>query len=169
MAIARVAVETIVGRTASPMRLIHAIPPSNPVMSSAPESEHLVKKTTVPTTRAYKVSREFDIEDMTLLRLMMTMNSAYTKADAIENHTPTGLIASEPDNLTSQVGIHQDYALANLKTIIGILWLRSCCCRCNLWGHLGTRCLLRKGHFPFQSAEIRYDCLLGHSSIVWLP
>ena len=34
---------------------------------------------------------------------------------------------SEPDNLTSQVRIHQDYALANLKTIIGILWLRSCC------------------------------------------
>ena len=33
---------------------------------------------------------------MALLRLMMTMNSAYTKADAIENQTPTGSIASEP-------------------------------------------------------------------------
>ena len=33
---------------------------------------------------------------MALLRLIMTMNSAYTKADAIENHTPVGLIASDP-------------------------------------------------------------------------
>ena len=52
VAIAKVAVETIVGRIASPMRLIHAIPESSPVISSAPESEHLVKKTTVPTNRA---------------------------------------------------------------------------------------------------------------------
>ena len=52
VAIARVAVETIVGRIASPVRLIHAIPPSNPVMSSAPESKHLVKKTMLPTNRA---------------------------------------------------------------------------------------------------------------------
>ena len=52
VAIAKVAVDTIVGRTASPMRLIQAIPPSSPVMSSAPDIEHLVKKTTVPTSRA---------------------------------------------------------------------------------------------------------------------
>ena len=52
VAIAKVAVDTIVGRTASPMRLTQAVPPSSPVMSSAPESEHLVKKTTVPTSRA---------------------------------------------------------------------------------------------------------------------
>ena len=52
VAIAKVAVETIVGRIASPMRLIQAIPESSPVISSAPESEHLVKKTTVPTNRA---------------------------------------------------------------------------------------------------------------------
>ena len=52
VAIAKVAVETIVGRTASPMRLIYAIPESSPVMSSAPDIEHLVKKTTVPVSRA---------------------------------------------------------------------------------------------------------------------
>ena len=52
VAIAKVAVEMIVGKTASPMRFIHAIPPSSPVMSSAPENEHLVKKTMVPTSRA---------------------------------------------------------------------------------------------------------------------
>ena len=42
VAIARVDVETIVGRIASPMRLAHANPPSSPVVISAPESEHLV-------------------------------------------------------------------------------------------------------------------------------
>ena len=52
VAIAKVAVETIVGRIASPMRLTHAIPPSSPVMSSVPDIEHLVMKTTVPTNRA---------------------------------------------------------------------------------------------------------------------
>ena len=52
VAIAKVAVETIVGRIASPMRLNHAIPPSSPVMSSAPDIEHLVKKTIVPTSSA---------------------------------------------------------------------------------------------------------------------
>ena len=52
VAIAKVAVETIVGRIASPIRFIHAIPDSSPVMSSAPDIEHLVKKTTVPTNRA---------------------------------------------------------------------------------------------------------------------
>ena len=52
VAIARVAVETIVGRIASPMRFIHAIPDSSPVMRSAPDIEHLVKKTTVPTSSA---------------------------------------------------------------------------------------------------------------------
>ena len=52
VAIARVAVETIVGKMASPMRLNHAIPPSSPVMSSAPDIEHLVKKTIVPTSSA---------------------------------------------------------------------------------------------------------------------
>ena len=51
-AIARVAVDTIVGRTARPMRLIQAIAPSSPDMSSVPESEHLVRKTTVPISRA---------------------------------------------------------------------------------------------------------------------
>ena len=51
-AIARVAVDTIVGRTARPMRLPQAIAPSIPDMSSVPESEHLVKNTTVPTIRA---------------------------------------------------------------------------------------------------------------------
>ena len=51
-AIARVAVDTIVGRTARPMRLPQAIAPSIPDMSSAAESEHLVKNTTVPTIRA---------------------------------------------------------------------------------------------------------------------
>ena len=50
--IARVAVDTIVGRTARPMRLIQAIAPSSPDMSSVPESEHLVRKTTVPISRA---------------------------------------------------------------------------------------------------------------------
>ncbi len=52
VAIAKVAVDTIVGRTASPMRLPQAVPPSSPVMSSAPDIEHLVKKMTVPTSRA---------------------------------------------------------------------------------------------------------------------
>ncbi len=52
VAIARVDVETIVGRIASPMRLTHANSPSSPVVSSVPESEHLVKNTTVPTSRA---------------------------------------------------------------------------------------------------------------------
>ena len=52
VAIAKVAVETIVGRTASPIRFIHAIPDSRPVIRAAPESEHLVKKTTVPTSNA---------------------------------------------------------------------------------------------------------------------
>ena len=52
VAIAKVAVETIVGRIASPMRLIHDIPPSSPVKSSAPDNEHLVKKTIVPVNRA---------------------------------------------------------------------------------------------------------------------
>ena len=52
VAIAKVAVETIVGRTASPMRLTQAVPPSSPVILSAPEREHLMKNTTVPTTRA---------------------------------------------------------------------------------------------------------------------
>ena len=51
-AIARVAVDTIVGRTARPMRLPQAIAPLIPDMSSVPESEHLVKNTTVPTIRA---------------------------------------------------------------------------------------------------------------------
>ena len=51
-AIAKDAVDTIVGRTARPMRLIQAIPPSSPATSSVPESEHLVRKTTVPTSRA---------------------------------------------------------------------------------------------------------------------
>jgi len=51
VAIAKVAVETIVGRIASPVRLIHAIPESSPVISSAPESEHLMKNTKVPITR----------------------------------------------------------------------------------------------------------------------
>jgi hypothetical protein len=32
--------------------LIHAIPESSPVMSSAPDIEHLVKKTIVPTSSA---------------------------------------------------------------------------------------------------------------------
>ena len=52
VAIAKDAVDTIVGRTASPMRLTQAIPPSSPVMSSAPDIEHLVMKTAVPTSRA---------------------------------------------------------------------------------------------------------------------
>ena len=51
-AIAKDAVDTIVGRTARPMRLIQAIAPSSPDMSSVPESEHLVRKTTVPISRA---------------------------------------------------------------------------------------------------------------------
>ena len=51
-AIAKVAVDTIVGRTARPMRLIQAIAPLIPDMSSVPESKHLVKNTTVPTIRA---------------------------------------------------------------------------------------------------------------------
>ena len=51
-AIAKVAVDTIVGRTARPMRLSQAIPPSSPATSSVPESKHLVKKTTVHTSRA---------------------------------------------------------------------------------------------------------------------
>ena len=52
VAIAKVAVETIVGRIASPIRFVHAIPDSSPVMRSAPDIEHLVKKTTVPTSSA---------------------------------------------------------------------------------------------------------------------
>ena len=51
-AIAKDAVDTIVGRTARPMRLPQAIAPSIPDMSSVPEIEHLVKNTTVPTIRA---------------------------------------------------------------------------------------------------------------------
>ena len=52
VAIAKDAVDTIVGRTARPMRLNQDITPSSPDMSSVPESEHLVKNTTVPTIRA---------------------------------------------------------------------------------------------------------------------
>ncbi len=48
VAIAKVAVDTIVGRIASPMRFIHAIPPVSPVMSSEPEDAFRAKKTTVP-------------------------------------------------------------------------------------------------------------------------
>ena len=51
VAIAKDAVDTIVGRTARPMRLPHAITPSSPDISSVPESELLVKNTMVPTIR----------------------------------------------------------------------------------------------------------------------
>ena len=52
VATARDAVETIVGRTARPMRLHHADPPSSQAISSAPESEHLAMKNSVPVSRA---------------------------------------------------------------------------------------------------------------------
>ena len=41
------------------------------------------------------------------------------------------LCLAESDDPASKVGIHQDYALAGLKTIIGVL--RHYCGRCNLW------------------------------------
>ena len=52
VAIAKVAVETIVGRIARPIRLTQAIPLSRPVISSVPDNMLLVKNTTVPTRRA---------------------------------------------------------------------------------------------------------------------
>lgn len=52
VAIARVAVDTIVGNTARPTRFIHAVPESSPVISSEPDVMLLVKKITAPTDRA---------------------------------------------------------------------------------------------------------------------
>ena len=52
VATARVAVETMVGNIASPVRLIHALPPSMPAISSAPDVMLLVKKTAAPTASA---------------------------------------------------------------------------------------------------------------------
>ena len=52
VATARDAVETIVGRTARPMRLHDAIPQSLPAIRSAPENKHLPMKKKVPVSRA---------------------------------------------------------------------------------------------------------------------
>ena len=52
VAMANVAVETIVGKRARPMRFIQAIPPSMPVVMPPSENRIFVRKTMAPTVSA---------------------------------------------------------------------------------------------------------------------
>lgn len=76
VAIANVAVETIVGSMASPMRLSHAILFTKPLVISTSDIISFIKNTTEPTLNVYKVKRLLDMFLMVLLLFIMTINIA---------------------------------------------------------------------------------------------
>lgn len=76
VATANVAVDTIVGRRARPVRLSHAPAESRPAVIPASPDIILNRNITAPTERVQNVSRLLDTSLMVLLRLIMTMNRA---------------------------------------------------------------------------------------------